>query len=203
MLRLRTPKLARTFPGSKLGIVGGGFLLSTFCSSCGASLSHAAPIVCEECSTAHWRDAKPCAGAVVEHNGKLLMVRRAYEPWNGCWDIPSGFLDNNEHPIETAEREVLEESGLAIRVTGFLGMWLDLYTDEKVTLNIYYHAVPAGDITTHPDLTEVTEVEWFAPDRPPERIAFPGHIPNVLRAWREANRAKLTVTPLPDRPKQQ
>jgi 8-oxo-dGTP diphosphatase len=176
--------------------------LLIYCSACGASLPHVgSPVICEACGTAHWYDPKPCAGAVVEHSGKLLMVRRACEPWNGCWDIPSGFLGSNEHPIATAEREVLEESGLPIRVTGFLGMWLDLYTDGKATLNIYYHAVPAGAIATRPDLTEVTEVEWFAPDRLPDRIAFPGHIPNVLRAWEETNRAKLTVTLLPDRPK--
>jgi ADP-ribose pyrophosphatase YjhB (NUDIX family) len=117
------------------------------------------------------------------------MVRRSHEPWSGCWDVPGGFLNNNAHPITTAEHEVLEETGLAIRVTGFLGMWLDEYgegANEKSTLNIYYHAVPADGDTSNPDPTEVAEVGWFAPDRLPDRIAFPGHIADVLKAWREA-----------------
>jgi ADP-ribose pyrophosphatase YjhB (NUDIX family) len=171
-----------------------------FCSACGTSLPHIPPITCIKCGAGHWGDPIPCAGAVVELNGKVLMVRRAYEPWKDCWDIPSGFLASHEHPIATAKREVSEESGLLINVVGFLGIWLDAYTDEKATLNIYYTAVPAGDINTHPDPTEVTEVKWFAPDRLPDRIAFPCHIPDVLMTWQEANRLRYTVTPLLDRP---
>lgn len=178
-------------------------ILGVFCSACGSPLPRAAPVTCANCGTTHWCNPSPCAGAVVAHNGKLLMVRRAYEPWNDCWDIPSGFLNSNEHPITTAEREVLEESGLAIHVTGFLGIWLDVYEEEthqKTTLNIYYHAVPAGSVITCPDYSEVTEVGWFLPDSLPEKIAFPAHIPNVLRAWQEAHRLQRTVTLLLDQP---
>ena len=170
-----------------------------FCSACGTSLPHAPPITCVVCGTSHWLNPKPCAGAVIEVNNKLLLVRRAYEPCKDCWDLPSGFLDSNEHPIVAAKREVLEETGLHINVVGFLGMWLDLYTDDTVTLNIYYNAVPAGAVDIRPDLVEVSEVKWFAPDSLPDRIAFPGHIPEVLRVWQKANRQRLTVTPLLDR----
>ncbi len=45
----------------------------------------------------------------------------------------------------TAAREAREETGFAVEVTGFLGMWLDRYPDPsdpaaRVTLNAYYHA---------------------------------------------------------------
>lgn len=161
-----------------------------FCSACGTSLPHAPPITCVACGTDHWLDPKPCAGAVIGFNNKLLLVRRAYEPWQDCWDLPSGFVGSNEHPLVTAEREVLEETGLLITVVGFLGMWLDLYTDDKVTLNIYYSAAPANPFNIRPDLIEVSEVKWFEPDSLPDKIAFPKHIPEVLRAWQEANRQK-------------
>ena len=56
------------------------------------------------------------------------------------WDVPGGFCDVGEHPIRTAEREVFEETGIRIRVVGFLGVWLDTYADaddaSKRTLNI-------------------------------------------------------------------
>lgn len=177
-------------------------LRSTFCSNCGLVLPNVPPVVCTACGISHWNNPKPCAGAVVEHGQKILMVRRAYDPWNGHWDLPSGFLNENEHPVETAEREVLEESGWTIRVIGFLGIWLDAYLHDETTLNIYYFAMPTESAPKFaPDSREVSEVGWFSPDQLPNRIAFPGHIPDVLRAWQETDRANQLVTLLPDRPK--
>jgi 8-oxo-dGTP diphosphatase len=127
-------------------------------------------------------------------------------PWRGCWDVPGGFCGLAEHPISTVERELLEETGLVVRVTGLLGIWLDAYEDEpmretrKITLNIYYHAVPVGEISVTPDATEVSDARWFAADTLPQKLAFPRHVLPVLNAWRQAVLAGDTRTPLPDRP---
>ena len=60
-------------------------------------------------------------------DGKLLLVRRAIDPWHGLWDIPGGFCEAGEHPQQTVVREVREEVGLDIVVTGMLGIWMDTY----------------------------------------------------------------------------
>ena len=57
--------------------------LPRFCSSCAAPLPHPPPVICRSCDTSHWLDAKPCAGALVTRRGKLMLVRRAHEPWRG------------------------------------------------------------------------------------------------------------------------
>jgi ADP-ribose pyrophosphatase YjhB (NUDIX family) len=137
-------------------------------------------------------------------DGRLLLLRRANEPWFGRWDIPGGFCEAGEHPIDTAVREAREESGLAVDVTGFLGLWLDRYPDPDpdrsvTTLNAYYHAV-AGAEVGRPDAAETSELGWFDPDSLPDEIAFPHHAEAVLAAWREAVKDGRTVTPLPDRP---
>jgi ADP-ribose pyrophosphatase YjhB (NUDIX family) len=140
------------------------------------------------------------------HDGRVLLVRRSRAPWPGCWDVPGGFCGPDEHPIATAERELLEETGLVVRVTGLLGMWLDAYDDDprreapKLTLNIYYHARPVGAVSLAPDAAEVAEAGWFAAEALPPNLAFPRHIVPVLAAWRRAVRAGATETPLPDRP---
>ena len=176
-----------------------------FCSACGAALPHGPPVGCGSCGARHWLDAKPCAGAALARDGRLLLVRRAHEPWRGRWDVPGGFCDPGEHPIETAERELREETGVRVRVTGFLGIWLDEYragragSPPKPTLNIYYHAVPVGGPAAAPDPREVAELGWFGPGELPSEVAFPGHVPRVLAAWRLALRAGQLRSPLLDR----
>ena len=178
-----------------------------FCSACGSALPHTPPVRCTACEADHWENAKPCAGALVTRAGQLVLVRRTQAPWRGRWDVPGGFCEPGEHPIATAEREAREETGLAVRVTGFLGMWLDDYAEPAEggrrtrTLNIYYHAAPLeAEGSAAPDPAEVAELAWFGPDELPDAIAFPGHVAAVLRAWREALAAGVLAGPLPDHP---
>jgi ADP-ribose pyrophosphatase YjhB (NUDIX family) len=136
----------------------------------------------------------------VTRHGRLLLVRRAHEPWRGTWDVPGGFCGPREHPADTAVREVKEETGLDIRTTGILGMWIDTYAPsgpdaDKVTLNVYFHATPTGTGEARLDLNEVAGIDWFPPRELPSALAFPGHIPNVLRAWRRAAEERLPTAP--------
>jgi 8-oxo-dGTP diphosphatase len=138
---------------------------------------------------------------VTDGDGRLLLLRRNTEPWLGWWDIPGGFCDAEEHPMDCAVREAREETGIAVEVTGWLGMWLDHYPGPDdpahvVTLNAYYHAV-AGAVLGEPDAHETAEIGWFAADDVPD-VAFP-HARLVIAAWRDAVREGRTLTPLPDR----
>jgi 8-oxo-dGTP diphosphatase len=151
-----------------------------------------APVVCGACGAEHWRNAKPCAGALVTRDGKLLLVRRAIPPWLGYWDIPGGFCDGDEHPEQAAVREAYEEVGLEVAINGLLGIWMDSYgpadADGAVdtTMNCYYMATPLTDALPVVDPHEASEAAWFAPDALPEDISFPEHARQVLAAWRTA-----------------
>jgi ADP-ribose pyrophosphatase YjhB (NUDIX family) len=56
------------------------------------------------------------AGAVVRDTaGRLLLVQRGHDPGRGLWSIPGGRVEAGEAPDRAVEREVLEETGLAVR----------------------------------------------------------------------------------------
>ena len=59
-------------------------------------------------------------GGVIEKNGKFLLVQEAKEKCRGKWNIPAGHLDSNENIFEGAKREVLEETGCKVELTGIL-----------------------------------------------------------------------------------
>lgn len=63
-----------------------------------------------------------CVGAVVfDHVGRLLLVRRANEPGQGRWSVPGGRVRPGEDDHQAVIREVAEETGLAVEVSGYLG----------------------------------------------------------------------------------
>ena len=64
----------------------------------------------------------PCVGAVVlDDAGRLLLVRRGREPSRGLWSLPGGRVEPGEDGAAAVAREVLEETGLRVRVGAVVG----------------------------------------------------------------------------------
>jgi len=54
-------------------------------------------------------------GAVVIHEGRVLLVKRGQAPFEGMWCIPGGKVHFGETLQQAAEREILEETGIIIK----------------------------------------------------------------------------------------
>jgi len=63
----------------------------------------------------------PCVGAVLVHEGRLLLVRRGRPPGEGLWSVPGGRVEAGETVAEACGREVAEETGLRVRTGALLG----------------------------------------------------------------------------------
>jgi ADP-ribose pyrophosphatase YjhB (NUDIX family) len=169
--------------------------VARFCSACGAALPSPPPVACAACGAEHWRNAKPCANAIVSRaDGRILLTRRAHSPWRDLWCAPGGFCDHHEDPRDTAVREALEETGVRIRVGEILGIWVQAYADDPEDdecdwISVAYYAADALGDEGEPDPAEVSEQRWFAPDDLPPSLAPPETLAAVLHVW-EATRTR-------------
>ena len=116
----------------------------------------------------------------------MLLVRRAVEPAKDLWDLPGGFLEMGEPPLDGMLREVKEETGLEVHVLSLLGVYIDRYEfqgEKFFTLNHYYVVEPIGGTLRADD--DVDAFEWFDLDSLPadDKFAF-AHGRIVLRDLR-------------------
>jgi len=164
-----------------------------FCPRCGGPLvqkliEKRERQLCSRCGRVHYKNAKPCACVLVVQDGRVLLVRRAVEPFYGYWDIPGGFLEAEEHPAEGAVREIEEETGLRVRLTALLGIYVDAYGEDEYTLNVHYLAeVVSGEARPASD---VSELAWFAPHELPAELAFRSDY-QALEDWQRTLRGEF------------
>jgi 8-oxo-dGTP diphosphatase len=155
------------------------------CPSCAAALEndgHTA--TCAQCGFTVYAGPEPTVSALVEDDdGRILLSRRKFDPEAGKWDLPGGFLEEGEEPLDGLRRELREEAGVKIEPLDFAGVWADRYggaDDATATLNLYWTArIVSGEPTPADD---VAELRWFLLDDIPrdEEFAFE----NVVKALR-------------------
>ncbi len=62
-------------------------------------------------------------GAVVFRAGEVLIIKRGKAPFIGQWSIPGGGLHEGERLEDAAVREVMEETGVSVRILGLIGVF--------------------------------------------------------------------------------
>jgi 8-oxo-dGTP pyrophosphatase MutT (NUDIX family) len=110
----------------------------------------------------------PAVTAFVENeNGELLMIERAD---NGLWALPGGAQDFGESVIDAVCREVREETGIEIQVTGLSGIYSDprhviAYDDGEVRqeFSLCFRGRPVGGSLR--SSSESRRVSWVPPDQ--------------------------------------
>ena len=158
-----------------------------FCSNCGAAVVRRVPPgdtlprwVCDQCGIVHYRNPLMVVGTVPEHQGKILLCRRAIEPRYGYWTLPAGFMENDETAGQGAVRETLEEAGARIE----LGPPFSLISVPRVNqVHLFYRArlldldFKPGEETLEVALVDEAGIPW-------EQVAF-RTVATTLRRWFE------------------
>lgn len=120
------------------------------------------------------------SAVVTDGQGRILMQRRAD---NGLWALPGGAMEPDESLPDAAVREVKEETGYDVEITGLVGTYTDprhiiAYSDGEVRrqFNVCFRArLLDGALTVSDESTDVRFVE------PGELAALPMHRTQRLR----------------------
>ncbi len=109
----------------------------------------------------------PAVGAVVLHDGAVLLVRRGRAPARGVWAVPGGRVELGETLAEAAEREVREETGVSVRAGEPIWSFDSVIRDEEGRVSFHYVIVDllADYVSGEPRAQDdALEARWARPE---------------------------------------
>src|SRR4051794_8466019 len=71
------------------------------------------------------------AGAVIVHDGRVLLVRNLHGVTRGRYLLPAGRVEPDELPDHAAAREAFEETNLRVEIVGLIGVRLWVMDDGE------------------------------------------------------------------------
>ena len=177
---MKNSKKIKEFDAAKLFARKKQFGGYNFCPFCAAELEKENldghdRLTCSnaDCDFVHYHNPVPAAGAIVIKDSKILLVKRAHPPRLDRWCIPAGFMEWNEHPRDTATREVKEETGLIIKLNSLFNLYSGDDDPRTNAILVLYLAEEIGGNLQASD--DASEVHYFAADEMPEELAFASH----------------------------
>jgi len=123
--------------------------------------------ICLHCC--RWERRGITADVIIKKDGRILLIKRANEPFRGFWALPGGYIEWDESAEDAAKREVEEETGLKIISATQLKVYSDPTRDPKQTITILFMAEAEGEPKAGDD---AAEFRLFDINNLPENLAF-------------------------------
>ena len=145
-----------------------------FCPYCGTPVQlklHHGELrpTCPSCNWVYFPDPKVAAAVLVKRNGRVLLTRRSYQPEEGKWALPAGFVNAFEGPAEAAARECREETGLEVAITDLLTVVSGREHPDGADMVLVYRGEVIGGTLQAGD--DAAAAEFFDPGNLPP-LAF-------------------------------
>ena len=146
-----------------------------FCSNCGQKVQfgniaddHLPRFHCLDCGTIHYQNPRVIVGCIPIWEDKVMLCKRGIEPQKGLWNLPGGFMENNENVEDGATREMLEETHGRVRIIGLQSVYTVLQVNQ-VHLHFLAEMLDLKYATT----LESTDIQLFTEENLPwSDVAF-------------------------------
>jgi ADP-ribose pyrophosphatase YjhB (NUDIX family) len=132
-------------------------------------------------------------GAVIVHEGRVLLVQRGHEPAKGKWSIPGGLIELGESLSDAVVREVREETGLAVEPVALVELIDRIHREGE---RVRYHYVIAdylcrvtdGELSAASDADAVRWVERAEWNSHSALVLDPITVRVIEAAWQQAKK---------------
>lgn len=107
------------------------------------------------------------AAGLLEQNGKFLLCKRpSHKARGGKWEFPGGKLEPDETAADAIRRELQEELGIQVSVSGVTGDVTWAYPDVTIHLTLLHCRMDTGTLILreHEALAWVTKEEALSLD---------------------------------------
>ncbi len=167
-----------------------------FCSHCGSNVSLRTPnddnrprFICDDCGIIHYQNPNIIAGCIPEWGDKVLLCKRAIEPYKGKWTLPAGFMENLETVEQAAQRETLEEAEAEVEITGLCAVYSIPHISQVYML--FHGPIKDGYFSPGPESLETAlyaekEIPW-------NDLAFPVITRTLKTYFDDRRKGKITL----------
>ena len=93
----------------------------------------------QNCEICAFNNPKVTVTAIIIKDNKLLLLKRNKDPFKGKWDLPGGFLNQNEQPSDGLKRELKEELNIEVTSLNFINTFPGNYTWKERTVPVSDH----------------------------------------------------------------
>ncbi|OGM02616.1 hypothetical protein A2115_01220 [Candidatus Woesebacteria bacterium GWA1_41_8] len=151
-----------------------------FCPLCGTELSIKKDIddekrkMCPKCDWIYYPHVSTTSCGIIIRKGRVLLVKRAREPYKNKWMFPAGFVQYGEHPKEALVREVKEETNLAVKNPKLIAILQSTEDPRAPGHFMFFYKVEAKGILKSNDWVENSDIGWFDINNPP-KIGWRSH----------------------------
>jgi ADP-ribose pyrophosphatase YjhB (NUDIX family) len=164
-----------------------------YCPSCGKVLEwrhveQKQRPFCPQCQRIYYDQLKVGAGGLIEQDGRLLLLQRTNDPFRDCWNLPAGYAEIDESPLQTAIREVYEETGLRVKIERLVDVYFFADDPRGNGILIVYKCSPIGGKLT--ETLEGVKPTFFAANNIPKNLAGGGHN-QAIHAWKERKHTQI------------
>jgi len=99
------------------------------------------------------------AGCIIRKDNKILMIKEAKKSCYGQWNFPAGHVEKFEKITDAAVREVLEETGCKVKLTGLLPIMSKNIQEE--TFIFFTFTVELLEESINYNKNEILDVQWI------------------------------------------
>ena len=170
----------------------------SYCPRCGArcistsSVSHR-QLKCSKCGFSLYQNPSPGVVVLIVDDDMILLGERDNKVFmGGKWSLPGGFIEFDEDFLSAAHREIMEETGLSIKIISIISVVSNFFSPELHTLVIVLLAQEMSGTLRPGD--DMVKLEWFPISGPFPSMAFEADT-HIINRYYTTTMAGTSVDP--------